>query len=352
MTKKELRKISLQYRTLASQMLKVDAQEELCHIQAFFDFITNNEFLHDYINACHKTEYDFEDIISKQGWNERFVLPAGQNEVVDYVYQLIAFILCGKRQLFAYGMAYSSSNKFSDKISAFMRKVIEPFVVAIKSYLEISLIDATDIDSSEVNTQKTIFLSYCQKDSDIADLVEIALAAKIRDQASISRDIRDVVYHESFGRFMQSIQDHDYVIMLLSDRYLKSRNCMFEVLEAVKDNRYQDKLIYIVIDDEDKKYLKHPVDDSIAANVYNMEGHTKYTVYWNQQNNKLQQQIDEIGNPMYAIEQIKEQKIIARILMDLPDFLSFIRDTNAFSLGKHLSENFSSMCSFMGIENS
>ena len=37
MTKKELRKISLQYRTLASQMLKIDSEEEKVHIKAFFD---------------------------------------------------------------------------------------------------------------------------------------------------------------------------------------------------------------------------------------------------------------------------------------------------------------------------
>lgn len=33
MTKKELRKISLQYRTLSSQMLKIDSQEEVNYIQ-------------------------------------------------------------------------------------------------------------------------------------------------------------------------------------------------------------------------------------------------------------------------------------------------------------------------------
>ena len=40
MTKKELRKISLQYRTLSSQMLKIDSQEEINCIKIFFDYIT------------------------------------------------------------------------------------------------------------------------------------------------------------------------------------------------------------------------------------------------------------------------------------------------------------------------
>ena len=118
-------------------------------------------------------------------------------------------------------------------IAAFMRKAIEPFVIAVKSYLELSLIDCPEgvpVASTE-EQEKTLFLSYCQKDSDIANLIETGLAPHINGKAKISRDIRDVEYHESFKKFMQTIETHDFVIMIVSDHYLKSRNCMFEVLE-------------------------------------------------------------------------------------------------------------------------
>ena len=52
MTKKELRKISLQYRTLSSQMLKIDSQEEVNYIQMFYDYITNTPVIFDYIQKC------------------------------------------------------------------------------------------------------------------------------------------------------------------------------------------------------------------------------------------------------------------------------------------------------------
>ena len=70
------------------------------------------------------------------------------------------------------------------------------------------------------------------------------------------RDIRDVEYHESFKRFMQSIEKHDYVITIISDNYLKSRNCMFEMLEVVKDS-YFSKSYFIVLGDDDAKYYKN-----------------------------------------------------------------------------------------------
>lgn len=48
MTKKELRKVSLEFRTRSSQMLKIDSQEEISFMKAFFDFVTENEFIHNY----------------------------------------------------------------------------------------------------------------------------------------------------------------------------------------------------------------------------------------------------------------------------------------------------------------
>ncbi len=72
--------------------------------------------------------------------------------------------------------------------------------------------------------QKKLFLSYCQKDSCVADLIEKGILDKVRG-ISISRDIRDVKYKESFSEFMQTIGEHDFVISIVSDKYLKSRNC-------------------------------------------------------------------------------------------------------------------------------
>ena len=50
-----------------------------------------------------------------------------------------------------------------------MRKSIEPFVVAVRTYIELNFIDANDGNANIEKTVKTVFLSYCQKDKDIAD---------------------------------------------------------------------------------------------------------------------------------------------------------------------------------------
>ena len=49
--RKEIQKISLQYRTLSSQMLKMNSQEEIYCIQQYFAFITKTELIMHYISV-------------------------------------------------------------------------------------------------------------------------------------------------------------------------------------------------------------------------------------------------------------------------------------------------------------
>lgn len=244
-------------------------------------------------------------------------------------------------------MGYTGSNKFADNIEAFVRKSIEPFVVAIRTYIELCFIDCEEIISPIENSTVTIFLSYCQKDADVADCLEENMEPYIRDKAKITRDIRDVEYHESFKHFMQSIEKHEYVITLISDNYLKSRNCMYEMLEVVKDSNFSEKLLFVVLGNDDVKYYKNEPVESIGADVYSVSGQAKYSKYWSNVDKKLDTEINEIGNLMYAIAQIKEKRIVQKILLDLPEFLEFVRDNKGISLSEHIEKGFSDMISFM-----
>lgn len=347
MTRKELQKISLQYRTLASQMLKINSQEEIYCIQQFFDFINETSFLMSYIDECITEEYDFKSIFEEKNWRDILHLPSNQKELISYGFQLIKYILDGPKQLIGICMGYTSSNKFSDNIEGFMRKSIEPFVVAVRTYIELNFIDA---DDENANLNKTVFLSYCQKDKDIADCIDEKIGHILEGKATLSRDIRDVEYHESFKKFMQSIENHDYVITIISDNYLKSRNCMYEMLEVVKDSKFSQRLLFIVLTNEDAKYYKVAPIQDIGADVYSVSGQAKYSKYWSQMDKELDSEIEEIGNSIYAINQIKEKKIIQKILLDLPDFLEFVRDNKGLSLTEHLENDFADMISFMELQ--
>lgn len=333
MNKSELKKISIQFRTLASQMLKIDSDSEVGHIKAFIDFIDSVPIISAYLADCHSRDYNIiADMQSKGSWRP-VPLPAKQEEMIDYVYQILKLITQNENLFRVWPCSYSSSKHLADNYQAFMRKTVEPFVHALRCFLEIQLVDA-DVHSPFGEAKKKIFLSYCQRDSCIADLVENALSKQIEPFGMISRDIRDVKYKESFRKFMETIGQHDYVIMILSDNYFKSRNCLYEVLEVMRDRNYSEKLLFIILRDTDCAFYSEQPTSPIGAHVYDTEGQTSYISYWQQQSRKLENQIASIASPVLSIEQAKELKIVSKILLDLPDFMAYLQEHNGVSFSK------------------
>ena len=188
--------------------------------------------------------------------------------------------------------------------------------------------------------ERKIFLSYCQKDSDIADLIEERLTPLVGEDYTISRDIRNVEYGHSFRNFMESIREHEYVIMVLSDRYLKSINCMYEMLETFKDSCYGKRLLFIILSDEDKKYFKMPVEESIAADLYSIEGQTKYILFWQQEKADTEKLIHQIGDQVLALPHIKRLREITKIELGLSEFFEYISDARGLPLKEHLDTDF------------
>lgn len=352
MNKIELRKISLEFRTLASQMLKIDSVEEINFLMMFYSFISENILIKSYIDSCFSQKYDFEKIINETDHDNAIELPSSSQKMVSFGYQLIGYILEDRNRLLniPISLGYTSSRKLTEIIQAFIRKSIEPFIVALRTFLELELINSNEISVEKKESQKkTIFLSYCQKDSEIADLVESKLSGILQNEAVISRDIRDVKYRESFRKFMQTVDKHDYVIMLISDRYLKSRNCMYEMLEVVRNNDYNKKLFFIVLQERDKIYYSNEQVIPIEAKVYDTVSHTNYHMYWKKQGEELESQIKEIDDPVFSLNQAKELQIVKRIQMDLSDFLSYILDAKGLSLSEHISNNFENFLSIVSL---
>ncbi len=314
-------------------MLKISSDSEVGYIKAFVEYIDSAPIISTYLTNCHTKEYDIAADMQAKPSRQSISLPSKQEDLIDYVYQILKSITQNEKLLHTWSFFYTSSNKFADNYQAFMRKTIEPFVHALRSYLEIQLIDA-DESSPAKEEQKKIFLSYCQRDNCIADLVENALSKYIKSIGVISRDIRDVKYKESFRKFMETIGQHDYVIMILSDNYFKSRNCLYEVLEVMRDRNFSEKLLFIVLRDTDCEFYSEQPTSPIGAHVYDTEGQTSYISYWQQQSRKLENQIASIASPVLSIEQAKELKIVSKILLDLPDFMAYLQEHNGISFSK------------------
>ena len=116
-----------------------------------------------------------------------------------------------------------------------------------------------------------IFLSYSWSDEEIAKDIEVCLGNN--ETIKLHRDKIDIGAWSSIKEYMQSISQMDYTILLISDAYLKSSNCMYEVLEVMRDRNYKEKIFPAVIN----------------PGIYKPAIRAEYVKYWQDEYNKLRE---------------------------------------------------------------
>lgn len=179
-----------------------------------------------------------------------------------------------------------------------------------------------------------LFLSYSEKDSEIADIIEKKLQIVTNDGLMISKYTR-LPYKESFKIFMNSIQEHDFVLCIVSDNYLKSQACMYEVGEVIKDHHYKDKILFVVLGENDIKFYKNTENFSAAKIYGSASNRLSYISYWKDRYEKLSKQIDEINDLEATRRAIKELKELGDIYRnDISEFIEYLAQSN----GKNFEE--------------
>jgi hypothetical protein len=152
-------------------------------------------------------------------------------------------------------------------------------------------------------------LSYSWKDDALAN--NIYDYFKDNQGIELHRDKIDIRFWGSIKSYMQSIGDMDYTILLISDAYLKSENCMYEVLEVMRDRKYKDKIFPAVI----------------STLIYSPIERTQYVKFWREKFDELHKElrvlepheIGPLGNDLKRLEDIKN---------NIAAFLDTVADMN------------------------
>lgn len=154
-----------------------------------------------------------------------------------------------------------------------------------------------------------IFLSYCHKNNMIANSIYNYFMEN--RNLELHRDIIDIRPWGSIKKYMQSIRYADYVILLISDEYLKSVKCMYEVLEMMQDKNYRNRIFPVVINLE----------------IYKPIRRAEYVKYWENEFNSLKSVLDEI-NIQNVGKLNKDLKLCQEISSSIAEFLEVISDMN------------------------
>ena len=115
----------------------------------------------------------------------------------------------------------------------------------------------------------------------------------------------------SIKEYMHSVRYMDYTILLISDAYLRSRNCMYEVLELMRDRMYKNKIF--------------PAD--VSKEIYNPVVVANYVKYWQDEQQQLEAQLSNL-RIQYLGNLNQKLKMIQDIASNTADFLDLIGDMN------------------------
>ena len=123
------------------------------------------------------------------------------------------------------------------------------------------------------NYEQSVFISYAWKgeSEEIVNQIDRALQQR---GVKIVRDKRDLGYKGSISEFMERIGRGNCVIVVISDKYLRSPNCMFELVEIARNKNFYDRVFPIVLQDADiydpvnrVQYIKHWEDKEKALDA-------------------------------------------------------------------------------------
>src|SRR5215207_11769049 len=114
------------------------------------------------------------------------------------------------------------------------------------------------------NYEQAVFISYAwggEREQIVNQIDDVLQKREIK----IVRDKRNLSYKGSIKEFMERIGQGNCVIVVVSDKYLRSPNCMFELVEIAENKQFHDRVFPIVLAD---------------ADIYNPVKRLRYVKYW------------------------------------------------------------------------
>jgi len=171
--------------------------------------------------------------------------------------------------------------------------------------------------------EKGVFVSYA-RGGELEEIVNrIEQVLKMRG-VKIIRDRHDLGYRGSIREFMERIGQGNCVFVVISDKYLRSQNCMLELVEIAEGKQFHDRVFPIVLDD---------------ANIYDPLKKIEYVKYWEVKR-------AELAGAMQTVDPANLQGIrddidlYDRIRDEISGLISTLKDMNTLAPEMHIQSDY------------
>lgn len=182
---------------------------------------------------------------------------------------------------------------------------------------------STAVGANQPSADPSVYISYAwggESEAFVNKLDEAFQAKGLK----IIRDKRDLGYKGSISEFMKEIGRAGAIIVVISEKYLKSSNCMFELVEIAANKDFQDRVFPVVLSD---------------ADIYRPANRIKYVQHWEQEIATLDEAMKTVSaaNLKGFREEIDNYQAIRNTISEL---VYILKDMNTLTPDMHKDGDF------------
>jgi hypothetical protein len=175
-------------------------------------------------------------------------------------------------------------------------------------------------ESVTTSSQPVVFISYASGIED--QFVEKLYELLVQKGFDTRIDKVDLAYRESVGNYIEKLGEGSAVVVIVSDKYLRSPWCMWELLKIYEAKEFRERVFPIVLGD---------------ANIMSGVGRLAYAAYWEYSRNKLDAAMRAVDPLSIAPETVEEGKRIREFAGKVDLLASMVADMS-FKAVQKLSE--------------
>jgi hypothetical protein len=174
-----------------------------------------------------------------------------------------------------------------------------------------------------LGSEQEVFVSYAWRDESEIIVNEIDQAFQNRG-IRIIRDKRDLNYKASIKEFMERIGRGKAIVVVISDKYLKSKNCVFELMQIAENQQFKDRIFPLVLSD---------------ANIYDAVKRLEYIKYWEANKKELSEAMREVS-PEHLQGIREEIDLFDNIRDEIAKLTYTLQDMNTLTPDMHRDNDF------------
>ncbi|MGZ8951122.1 MAG: leucine-rich repeat domain-containing protein [Methylobacter sp.] len=132
----------------------------------------------------------------------------------------------------------------------------------------------------------------------------------------ILRDKQDLRLGDQLSKFMRRIGQGDRVFVIISDKYLKSPNCMYELFEIWRNSHQE----------TDEFLQRVRIYSTSCARIFSVGDRLNYAVHWKNEHDAIKAAINEHGAEVLGVEDFKAFKRMDEFAGRVGDILAAVAD--------------------------